>query len=111
MKVDTASTLTQAKRDIKVLNYQLTQIVTTANDRKNTIIPHNTMDIEVMEDTLMTFKVPSRNQYCPLRVQITYNDAKTSPAFNDLKVFVSLDTREPNEHDCYRSYLNVTSYN
>lgn len=61
MKVDTASTLAKAKREIKVLNYELTQIVTTANDRKNTIVPNSLMDIEVMEDTLMTYKLPSRH--------------------------------------------------
>lgn len=69
-QVDCAEKLTNAKRDIKVLNYQLTHIVAGINDKNNTLQPRHQVDIEVMEETHMTYKVHARNQYCPIRVQI-----------------------------------------
>lgn len=102
--VDSALQLNEAKREIKVLNYQLTQLVTSQNEKKNTLIPRNPQDIEVMEETMMTYKVHTRNQYCPIKIKVVYNDKKQKGTYNlsDLKIYVSATTREPNEHDNMR---------
>lgn len=58
----------------------------------------------------MSFKVNARNQYCPIRVHIHYNDnnkLKKQPV-GDLKVYVSFTNKDPNEGDHLRSYVNVT---
>ena len=108
-----------AKRDIKVLNYQLSQLVSGANDKSNTLTARYPIDIEVMEETLMTYRVHIKNQYCPIKILIHYNDnsrknpkqrAATSVVKGDLKVFCSMTNREPNEHDCFRSYVNVSPH-
>jgi hypothetical protein len=57
-----------------VLNYQLSHIVAGINDKSNTLIPRYPADIEIMEETHMSFKVNAKNQYCPIRVHIQYND-------------------------------------
>ena len=43
-----------------------------------------------------------------MRVHIKYNDKQgMNQTFNDLKIYVSLERKEPDERDCYRSYINV----
>jgi hypothetical protein len=60
-----------------------------------------------MEEQLMTYRVQTRNMYCPVKVIIHYNDKKQKGvARGDLKVYCSMTTREPTEHDCFRSYVN-----
>jgi len=46
------------------------------NDKSNTLIPRYPVDIEIMEETYMSYKVHAKNQYCPIRISITYNDKK-----------------------------------
>lgn len=36
--------------------------------------PRYPVDIEVMEETLMSYKVITKGQYCPMKVHIEYND-------------------------------------
>lgn len=111
-QVDCAEKLSNAKRDIKVLNYQLSHIVAGINDKSNTLIPRYPTDIEIMEETHMSYKVNARSQYCPVRVLIHYNEnnkLKKQPV-GDLKVYVSFTNKDPNETDHIRSYVNVTSF-
>lgn len=95
-----------------MLNYQLTQLVTGSNDRKNTLVARYPWDIEVMEETVMTYKVQTRNQYCPIKVKIQYNDKKQkqsgTQSLSDLKIYVSMTNREPDEHNCLRHFVNVS---
>ena len=79
------------------------------NDNKNTLIPKEPQDIEIMEDTLMTYKVYTKNLYCPARVSIRYNDGVSTQAgagggvrIGDLKIYCSLDSKEPDDHDYYK---------
>ena len=82
--------------------------MTSLSDRKDSLTPRNPTDIEIMEETLMTFHVNIRNQYCPVKVLVHYNDKKVKGvARNDLKVYCSLTKREPTENDCFRSFVNV----
>ena len=74
--VDCAEKLQDAKREIKVLNYQLSQLVSGINDKSNTLHPRYPVDIEIMEETLMSYKIITKGQYCPMKVYITYNDKK-----------------------------------
>jgi len=38
--------------------------------------PRYPVDIEIMEETLMSYKIITKGQYCPMKVYITYNDKK-----------------------------------
>lgn len=57
---------------------------------------------------MMTYKVHTRNQYCPIKFKVVYNDKKQKGlhTLSDLKIYVSPTTREPNEHDCMRQFVN-----
>lgn len=99
--VDCAERLQEAKREIKVLNYQLSQLVSGINDKSNTLHPRYPLDIEIMEETLMSYKIVTKGQYCPMKVQIDYNDKKQKGGGKgDLKIFCSAIHREPSEHEC-----------
>ena len=56
---------------------------------------------------MMTYRVHIRNQYCPVKVIVQYNDKKVKGvATADLKVYCSMTQREPSEHDCIKSFIN-----
>lgn len=78
------------------------------NDKSNTLIPRYPLEIEIMEETHMSYKVHAKNQYCPIRVSITYNDTKQkNQPRGDVKVYVSFTNKDPSEADCLRSFVNV----
>lgn len=58
--VDCGEKLSEAKREIKVLNYQLSQLVSGANDKSNMFHHRYPVDIEIMEETLMTYRVMTK---------------------------------------------------
>ena len=77
------------------------------NDKRNTLVARYPQDIEVMEEQMMTYKVSTKGMYCPVKVIIQYNDKKVKGVPKcDLKVYCSLTYREPNEHECFRSFIN-----
>ena len=91
-----------------VLNYSLSQMVQGVNDKNNFLQNRYPQDIEVMEETLMTYRIATKSHHCPLKVKIIYNDKKQRGVTRgDLKVFYSLTTKEPTENNCIRSLLNV----
>jgi hypothetical protein len=77
--------------------------VSGANDKSNTLHPRYPVDIEIMEETLMSYKVITKGQYCPMKVHIDYNDKKQrGGGRGDLKIFCSAIHKDPSEHECQR---------
>lgn len=76
------------------------------NEKKNTLVARYPQEIEVMEETLMTYRVQIKSQYCPIKVVVHYNDKKQKSALADLKVYCSMTNKEPSESDCFRSFIN-----
>lgn len=91
--VDCAGMLKTAGVKIKVMNQLLDRLI--PSDDSHTVITENkTYGIEVIPGNLMTFRVPVKNAYPPMRFNITYNDseknakAKGGRQNKSLKVFV-----------------------
>ena len=74
------------------------------------IVENKTYSIEVIPGNLMTFRVPVKNAYPPMRFTITYNDSdkngvKTKGRTNrSLKVFVDQEEKEPKDGRCKETY-------
>ena len=107
--VDCAGMLKTAGVKIKVMNQLLDRLI--PSDDSHTVITENkTYGIEVIPGNLMTFRVPVKNAYPPMRFNITYNDseknakAKGGRQNKSLKVFVDQEEKEPKEGRCKDMY-------
>ena len=92
-EIDCAEMLKSAGVKIKVMNQLLDRLIP-SDDSHTVIVENKTYGIEVIPGNLMTFRVPVKNAYPPMRFTITYNDSdkngvKTKGRANrNLKVFV-----------------------
>lgn len=98
-KIDCRNKITSAFREIKCLNYQLSRIVQRPGEAANDITPRKPFEIEVMQETLMTFRLICKGQPTPARFNIEYKE-KIGQYKSDLKIFCSSHTKEPKEHNC-----------
>ena len=94
---------------IKVMNQLLDRLIP-SDDSHTVIVENKTYGIEVIPGNLMTFRVPVKNAFPPMRFYITYNDsdknlkAKGGRSNKNLKVFVDQEEKEPKEGRCKDTY-------
>lgn len=92
-KTDTKDLIERADREIRVVSYQLTTIISDGNYHQllYTMMPN---PIEVIENTHIYFKVPCKNLYSPAFFKIKYKSR------GDLKIFIDSTNKQPVEGDC-----------
>ena len=108
--IDAGGMLKNAGVKIKVMNQLLDRLIP-ADDSHTVIVENKNYNIEVIPGNLMTFRVPVKNAYPPMRFNITYNDSdkntksKGSRSIKSLKVFVDQEEKEPKEGRCKDTYI------
>ncbi|CDW87083.1 UNKNOWN [Stylonychia lemnae] len=97
----------KANRDIKNLNYQIQRIVATEENNHTVVQNKRSQDLEIIEQSLMYFKVPSKGFSSPVKIYVEIKETElTRGKKQDLKMYVSLNSKEPNDHD-YQKYFNT----
>ena len=107
--IDAGEMLKNAGVKIKVMNQLLDRLIP-ADDSHTVIVENKNYNIEVIPGNLMTFRVPVKNAFPPMRFNITYNDFKNSKSKGNrsnksLKVFVDQEEKEPKEGRCKDTYI------
>ena len=72
--VDCGEMLKSAGVKIKVMNQILDRLIP-SDDSHTVIVENKNYSIEVIPGNLMTFRVPCKNAFAPMRFSITYNDS------------------------------------
>lgn len=91
---DCAKELSQTGMQIKIMSQVLDRLVA-SDDKHVTITQHQTSRIELIPETLMTFKVPCKGQYTPCRITITSLGMDKT-----FKTFVSCTEKSPDKTNC-----------
>ena len=65
------------------------------------------VDVEVIQESYMTYKVLVRGQPSPAKFSVQYRELPAGTIRSDLKVFVSTTAKEPKEGNCSKYYTNV----
>jgi len=55
------------------------------------------LDMEVIEETLMTYRIQARGQMSPLKFKVFYKAMQAHSKKADLRIFVSTFHKEPSE--------------
>ena len=101
----------KASRDIKCLSYELQSIVQSKNDLLgNAIVAKKPVDIEVVQESYITYKVLVRGQPSPAKFSVQYRELPAGTVRSDLKVFASTAAKEPREGNCAKQYTNVSVF-
>jgi len=105
-KVNCQNMILQTNRQIKTLHYQLSRVIP-KNDDHLIIHPKKQVEIEVIPETLMSYRVSSRACLSPAKFTISQRAAPHSKFFHtDLKVYLSTFHKEPKDGMCQKLYLN-----
>ena len=108
--IDAGGMLKNAGVKIKVMNQLLDRLIP-ADDSHTVIVENKNYNIEVIPGNLMTFRIPVKNAFPPMRFIITYNDSdkntksKGGRPNKNLKVFVDQEEKEPKEGRCKDTYI------
>lgn len=70
------------------------------NDFHSTIKQNKPMQIYVIPDNLMTYKIPCRREPSPAKITIRYLEKRIKGITPDLKVWVSLTEPTPQDQKC-----------
>jgi len=97
---DCGALLRKTDREIKVISYQLANIV---SNGENHIMIQNKMPqmIEVIEGTPIFSKIMCGGSNSPCKINMEYHSK------GDLKIFVSLTNKTPTAEDCGKVYSKV----
>ena len=110
----------------KVLNQLLDRLIP-SDDSHTVITEGHAYSIEVIPQNLMTYRIPAKGCNSPAKFNITFNDShgqqvgaiddlhaaaqkKTTVVSKDLRIYVSLDEKEPKEGNCDQSFFSENSF-
>jgi hypothetical protein len=74
-ELKTDQILTRIDKNIKLLQYSLSKIVTTFKDFHILLTPQNPVCIDLIEQTPIYCKIDTRGRVPPVKVQIEFKDA------------------------------------
>lgn len=107
--IDCRNILLKANREIKCLNYELSAIVQSPLDQGvNCIYNRKPFDIEVLQESFMTFKASVRGQPSPAKFQVAFRENPDLKMKPDLRVYCSTHVKEPRENNCSKAFSNVS---
>eukprot|EP00347_Sterkiella_histriomuscorum_P013353 403365039 len=90
----------KANRDIKSLTYQIQRIVTAEDSCHTLVNSKRTVDLEIVEQSLMYFKVHCKGQLSPVKILINLKENELMKGKKqDIKMYMSITSKEPNETD------------
>lgn len=107
-EVDTEKEFQQADKQLNEMHMILKRLIP-ENDLHSKITRHKPVQIFVIPDNLMTYKIPCRKEPSPCKITIKYLDKKIEGIDFDLKVWVSLTETNPHDQKCDQKLCAPTS--
>lgn len=111
-QVNCTSFLERIDKNIKLLLYRLSRVVTTYSEYHIKLLPNASVNIDLIEQTPIYCKIETGSKVPPLKLHIEHQEAVAAqsgilnkrkrrqplvPLKNDWKIFVSDKSLEPNE--------------
>lgn len=100
---DCKSKFTYAEKQIKVLSQRLDRIIPENSDQ-TVLYPKKHYELEVLENTLMTYRVLVKDMDSPARFTIGFDKTKETVDKPRLRMFTSFDDKEPHADKCLETF-------
>jgi len=118
-ETDCQELLSVANKKIKVISQLLDRLI--PEDDSHTVIHEKKPnEVEAIPGNMMTYKVPVKGCISPAKFYFSYGNqlpekkgvkpATRLQVHQDLQVFVSLEEKEPNVHNCTWSYISPDNF-
>lgn len=86
------------------------RVITSENAYHTSLQPYKQTEVEVIEQTLILCKVAVKGYSAPVRFAVSFRgEGGPGRRQSDLKVYLSMNNRDPDESHCEKAVVNVNT--